>query len=480
MAIFTADLNPKATSQLSLSEMLKMGNYLNQMDISGLEAEKARISKQELPKIQAFIQEGKYKKEDGTFDYGMINQVLPAIAPVSGPAYAKNMIELGRNDIEARSAKSKFTQEQRAIIGNVYGAYAASGTKDPSVVINGLRRIGEENAELKPYIEPAIRNLSKVPAGDAFNQQLFQASNEFLTPTQRIEAFAPKAGLTNVGGAAVQTTTKPSVRGEAPQVQIGTPSAPQGGQVPAGGTVGSSAPPTVGANAPDLIPISSELRYTGSPTVLNLNEIQRKRFDQGEKEYKDSNLASISAGESKQSIRKVREYITQATGNVPGKTVRKIGQWFAGNPELEALNKNLADLYVRQTALMGAGTDQAKADVSKITGNENITPEALKGIMDRFEATSTAVEAFHNGLKALRQRRGDINGSIQAEDFKSVWAQNYDPRIFMLRNINKSDMTSSEKQAARAKLGEGMSPEQYEEFKKKAANIERLEKGLYK
>lgn len=485
MAEFTADLNPKATNQLSLSDLLKIGNYMNQMEISGYEAELAKQKKAEIPAVQAFIKEGAYKKEDGSFDYAMINKVLPAIAPVSGPAFAKNLIDLGKNDIEARSAKSTFNQNQRAILGNVYGAYAVAGTQDPKIVIAGLNRVAEENPELKPYVQPAIKNLMQVPPGPAFNKQLYQVRNEFMTPTEQIAAFGPKAGITTVGGQTVQTTTQPSVTGEQPSVSLGT--APTGGSQ-AGGSQGGAAQggsqPTggqpSGANLPNLLPVrESELYYKGSPSILNLNEAQKSLREEGEKEYRNAITTGAASKEAEQSIRKVRQYINEATGNVPGKTVRKIGQWFAGNPELETLNKNLADLYVRQTSMMGAGTDQAKADVSKITGNENITAEALKGIMDRIQATTTAATAYQKGLDAFRKKHGDINGSILYKEFQNAWSKSYDPRVFMLKNINSSDMTESEKKAARAKLGEGMSEKDYQDFTNNVKTIERLERGLY-
>lgn len=477
-AQFTADLNPKVSNQLSISEMLKIGNYMNQLETSGLEAEKASIEKRELPAVMGFIQDKSYINKDGSYNYDAINTVLPAIAPLSGAAYAKKLTELGTNDTAARKAKLELNQGMRSIIGQVYGAHALAGTQDPQLVANSLLRLADEQPELRGYVDPAVKNLLQVPAGGDFTKKLFQARNEFMTMPQQIEAFAPKANLAELGGKTYQTVTQGSVLGEQPTIsatEVGEakqPVLPSGNKTEPAGSAG-------GITQPKVISYSPDLKFRGSESAPQLNSLQKPMYENGLLMFKTANENAGSAAEAKQSIRKANDYLTQASGSAIGRGLRSVGQWFAGNPELETLVKNLADLSVREAQIRGASTDAAKADVAKISGSDKITSEALKGILQRYEATATAAQMYNDGLTKFRDKSGTVNGAIQAENFRNAWNANYDPRIFMLDNINKSDMSESDKKAARAKLGEGMSESERKAFAEKAKNIHRLTQGVY-
>jgi hypothetical protein len=101
----------------------------------------------------------------------------------------------------------------------------------------------------------------------------------------------------------------------------------------------------------------------------------------------------------------------------------------------------------------------------------------LAQIVQRADATSTALEKFNTGLSKYFDKAGTYNGPIHARNFKQTWAENYDPRIFMVQNINSSDMSGAEKQAQLQLVLKGTTEQERKILAKKAETIKRLEKG---
>jgi hypothetical protein len=155
--------------------------------------------------------------------------------------------------------------------------------------------------------------------------------------------------------------------------------------------------------------------------------------------------------------------------------LRKAGKWVAGDPQLEQLAKNLADLHLRNLKIMGAKTDQGDADVKAAGANVDLTREGLQGIMDRTDASNTAVKAFQKGLKRYTDQ--GLNGIVHADKFKEAWGDNYDVRVMKAMNIDRSNMSKVQKDMEKQKLIKDLSDAQLTDLRKKATNIERLENG---
>lgn len=213
--------------------------------------------------------------------------------------------------------------------------------------------------------------------------------------------------------------------------------------------------------------------------IPQMNTQQTARFEEGQKIQAESTSLALAAQEAKQTSRKIKENIAAASGSAPGQALRFAEKYIAGNETLDELVKNLADNQMRQAALMGASqsTDQARQVVAMANGSENITPQALAQIVQRADATSTALEKFNTGLNKYYENAGSYNGPIHARNFKQAWASNYDPRIFMVQNINSSDMSGAEKQIQLQAVLKGTTEQERKTLAKKAETIKRLERG---
>ena len=213
--------------------------------------------------------------------------------------------------------------------------------------------------------------------------------------------------------------------------------------------------------------------------ITQMNAQQDERYKEGNALKAESTKLAQAAAQSKQTTRKIKENIASAAGSAPGQALRSAGKYLAGSEQLDELVKNLAQNQVDQASLMGnsAATDAARGVLALANGSENITPQALAQIVQRADATSTALEKFNTGLGNYYKKTGAYNGPIHARNFKDAWAQNYDPRIFMVQNINSSDMSPAEKQLQLQVILKGTSEQERKDLAKKAEIIKRLEKG---
>ena len=211
--------------------------------------------------------------------------------------------------------------------------------------------------------------------------------------------------------------------------------------------------------------------------VLQLNTRQKARFDEGSELAKQSIEALGKANEVTQTIRKVRSTMGSATGSVPGQLLRNGGKWLAGSEELETLTKNLEDLYVRNSAAMGANTDEARNAIKTITGSPNITREALSGIVDRVEASNEALKRYNRGFNAYKDKTSPENAYIHTRQFQQGWNANADPLVFMAQSIESSNKSPAEKELMRQKMLKDLTDDELKDLSRKKKNIEKLERG---
>lgn len=469
--------------------------------------------------IQTFMSNPKnWQNETGDVDINKINAEVTRIAPLTGRDQIEKLTTLAKSQTENTKAAQDLTQSERAIIAGPIGILARNKVQDKKVYIQELDNIQKyhpDNKRLHKLIETQKGLINQLPDGADLATAGIRVSESLLTPTEARTAFTPTAATT---GAGQVVTTKPSISGQAPEVTYSTPQgvtpmpsivelngikyeikAPTtaggsptlmplggGGQAPAPTTPRvQTAPSATTPNAPTptapsptsgLVPQDMPVPVGGIP---QMNTQQAARYEEGNAlKLKSTDLAQAAA-QSKQTTRKIKENIASAAGSAPGQALRSAGKWLAGSEQLDELVKNLAQNQVDQAALMGnsAATDAARSVLGLANGSENITPQALAQIVQRADATSTALEKFNLGLGNYYQKQGAYNGPIHARNFKDTWANNYDPRIFMVQNINSSNMSQAEKQLQLQAILKGTSEEERKALAKKAEIIKRLEKG---
>ena len=473
MAGFTADLNPKSNA-MSLGDMMKMGLYSPEADVLNRQAQVAREKEKELPVVQGFISDPKNKDEKGNWDLDKVNTILPTIAPITGSEYAKKITDGVANHAAATKAKMELSNTARGYMASLYGSYAQGGTQDPKEVAVGMAKLGEQMPELRPYIEPALRNLQNVQPGPKFTETLYKAQEEFLTPTQQIEKLRPQATTGTVGGQTTGIVTQPSVRGNQPTIST----TPLGGGEPMPQPDGSMAPKT--KSMPKLVQEDVTMNYVGPANPLNLNKFQEESYAKGKTNVAEANMAVKSVKDLQLAVDKVEQYMGSASGAKAYQMIQSGGKYVFGNSDLDALVKNIAQVQARNAAVMGLDkTDSSRELNAKLSGSEKIDEKALAGVMQQVKAEAKAAELYTQGVNKFVEKRGDVNGYIQQQKFQNKWAEHYDPRIFQVDGIAESKAPEAEKQAKIDQITGRMSESQFKKYKEDAVIIHRLAKGLY-
>ena len=472
MAEFTADLNPKSNT-MSLGDMMKMGLYSAETDVLNRQAQVAREKEKELPIAQAFIAGNDGKDADGNWDLGKVNTILPTIAPITGPDFAKKITEGVKNHTEATKAKMELSNTARGYMASLYGSYAQAGTQDPKEVATGMIRLGERMPELMPYIQPALRNLQNVPAGPALQKTLYQARDEFMTPVEQIAAFAPRAKMANIGGADRVVVEQPSMRGSQPTI---TPTQFGGGQNAIGGG-GTTELPKANPKDRDIVKYDTYLDYKDNPALANYTEEQKTALESGKLLLKNSNMLTNAAKEQEANTRGVYQNLAATAGSRPGQMVRQGGKWLVGNATLELLNKNIERMAAASEVMGTAKTDASRETARIINGSTDLTEKALADITSRADATVQAATMFNKAYNNLIEKRG-VNGYIQSEKLKSAWADNYDVRMVQMDALAKSNAPGQKEK--RQEIWNSVGKDQREEFVKKWENLHALEQGKFR
>jgi hypothetical protein len=475
MAEFTADLNPKNTG-MSLGDMMKMGLYSAETDILNRQAQVAREKEKEMPLVQAILSKTDNYQTDGKIDPDKVMPALMAVAPLTGPETIQKLQTLATNQNNIMEARMKLTNQERTVFGQVEGALGQAKVDDPLAYINAYKTIAQQypyNSNIAKLAEAKISNVTLANKGQHLWEQALRSSNQMMSLPEQQAAFAPKAGTAQIGGQNVATITQPSIEGRAPTVSTAPLGGGQGSVSP-GGNEGAIKP------MPKLIQEDTSMNYSGPANPLNLNKFQEESYAKGKTNVTEANMAVKSVKDLQQSVRKVEEYMGSATGSGLVQKLQAGGKWAFGNPELDTLVKNVAQVQARNASIMGLDKTDASRDLnSKLSGSEKIDPEALAGVMQQVKAEASAAELYTAGLNKFVEKRGDINGYIQQQKFQNKWAEHYDPRIFQVDNIAQSNLPESQKEAKIKDITGRMSKDDFAKYKEDRLVIHRLAKGMY-
>ena len=478
---------------MSLGEML--GIQKSQYELSRLkELYPAMISKEQALSKSAEI-ESRIKQKTEPF------AVRGAEAEVLGKEATSNasQIDTMQKHFNNIVTQNKDLQDKKDLTkADIIKAYTKTWENGP----------GAHNPAFLKQTLAGLDGLPENPTKTQLDLFLTQNNLKTLTAQEAFEKQYPAAQLTNIGGKVVPITQgNPLIAVQQPGMQVGegvktgiAPTfveinglkyeyGPNKTLVPVGAGAGGGAGANAGGGEGNEKPVSIGSQkeiITGETPVVKAGGVVQYSTQQNDiatkaREEKNEIPKTLGlVGETDKSIDTALKTINSATGNVPGQLIRTSVKSVFGNAELEILKKSLADITLRQAKLMGAGTDQANADVASTQGNADLTVGALKSILERAKATNTAFKDYSQAISKYETKRGKDVADANHQQFKTTWSQNYDPNIFILQNIHESNKSEAEKELESKMLFKGMSKENIKKFKEKAQNIEALMKGEYK
>ena len=375
--------------------------------------------------------------------------------PEAFPAHLKNMINTGLSASEKRASQLETTellpsgQVARKTPPGMYGQPQQISIEQPG-----------GNAPMPQIVEVNGVKYSVSPPKTPGGQPIY-------TPVGQ-QTIAPAAA----------PATQPAV---APVVTPGSQADQKSAAIASKQTTTASTGRTEPIPAPQGIQremlVKQDMPIQSGPGVIpQMNSQQDARYKVGQKIFSDAADASKTAADQGIVLNTIKQNIAQAQSSRPGQLLRQGGKYLKGNENLDTLVKSLAQNQILQAKLMGVDSVNAERTSALANGSEDIDPKALQKIVEQTEATKTAAQMYNQGASAYKNR-DPYNSAIHADNFQQAWKNNYDPRIFMVENINNSNMNADQKAKEIAKIKGIATPAELKGLQQKAYNIRRLQMG---
>ena len=502
----------KPPQAMSLADMVNMANAVQgyqqaqQLNPVQLEAAKTSLSRlQQLTPLELRTKSAEASKAEGTLQ--------PSID------LATQQAETAR--IEGLKAQYGLDKDQHADFAKLLGGFQY----DPRLSPDNLKKNPNDAVEVMHDIRAQAKAMN-IPdkkidvitapgmAKAMQNPSTFPDYLRNMTATGMTAAEQRAAGLekTQVTPSGQVERTTPAIYGKQQQVNIEQPqgNAPMQGTVKINGLDYFVSPPKTPNGLPTLTLVGQNQNApaqpkTSAPTtqptapmtappsaksglvkedmpvpqgnIRQMNEQQKSRYEVGQKLFSDAATGNQTAADQGIILNSIKETLSQAQSSKPGQLLRQGGKYLAGNEKLDTLLKDLAQNQLLQAKMMG-GVDSVNAQntVSVANGSADIDPKALAKIVERTDATRLAAQMYNQGLSSYKTK-DPLNSAIHADNFQQSWKSNYDPRIFMVENINASNVSKEEKQKQIQRIIGLATPVELQQLKQKAINIRRLQTG---
>jgi hypothetical protein len=481
----------KPVPGMSLGEMVNFARGVQDYKTGeiGLTLEKQK--EQERNRITEFLSRPENFQTQGRVDINKLNAEIPKIAPLTGADWMNKYTTLGNAQTTAVQAAQNLTQTQREMIASRLAIMGRLGIKDKRAYAAELDQLEKENpnnSDLKNLIGAYKTTIDVLPGDADLPSLAISGANSLLNPAQQQATFAPQAGTATTGAATFQTTTRPSVAGEAPtttvaqqplvtaqlgpgsrevptgQVDInnnpivnvfdangrfvgqragtGTPGAGElpGAQMPR--PVGQPAAPNIAPAAPAVQPAPS------APATTPVARLRPGETPQTLQAANDIRLNSMNAAQQVplQTFNN-NQIIKLADDVITGKGANFIGALTGGYAGLPFTSDNATNLnqlghyMALQTASLAnssglGGTDAARGIAGEISGTTSWTAPAIKQTARVNRALSTATDLFNQGVQ---NAFGKSNDPFAARDFQNRWSQTVDINAVRLFDAIKNN-----------------------------------------
>ena len=213
----------KPVPGMSLGEMMNFARGAQQYQQEGIALTLEQQKEQERNRITQFLQRPENFQTEGRVDINKLNAEIPKIAPLTGSDWMQKYTTLNNAQTTALQASQNLTQTQREMIASRLSLMGRLGVKDSRAYVAELDQLVKENpnnSDLKSLVGAYKTTIESLPQGADLPSLAISGANSLLNPAQQQSTFAPQAGTASTGAATFQTTTRPSVAGEAPTTTV--------------------------------------------------------------------------------------------------------------------------------------------------------------------------------------------------------------------------------------------------------------------
>lgn len=490
----------KPVPGMSLGEMMNFARGAQQYQQEGIALTLEQQKEQERNRITEYLKRPENFQTEGRVDINKLNAEIPKIAPLTGADWMQKYTTLGNAQTTALQAAQNLTQTQREMIASRLSIMGRLGVKDKRAYMAELDQLTKENPnnpDLKNLVGAYKTTIDVLPGDADLPSLAISGANSLLNPAQQQTTFAPQAGTASTGAATFQTTTRPSVAGEAPTMSVAqqplvtaqlppgsrevfshydvnnqpmvnvmdangrflgqrvaaeTPTAGQlpGGQMP---RPVSTMPGAPGGQMPGVGGPMAQPNVQGQPMPPAGGTTPVARLRPGEtpqtaQAANDIRLNSMNAAQQVplQTFNN-NQIIKLADDVITGKGANFIGALTGGYAGLPFTSDNATNLnqlghyMALQTASLAnssglGGTDAARGIAGEISGTTSWTAPAIKQTARVNRALSTATDLFNQGVQ---NAFGKSNDPFAARDFQNRWSQTVDINAVRLFDAIKNN-----------------------------------------
>ena len=190
----------------------------------GIDLQVAQQKNDERLVLQDFFSNPDNFQTNGQMDINKINAAVPKIAPLTGTDVIKKIADVSQTQTTAKESSQKFKQNTRALVANTLSVAGRSGNNKPEYYkaeLDNLLSSDPNNKELNDYVTSQKKLIDMAPPGTDLANGAIIHSQELLSAPEQQEAFAPKAGTADLGGAVYTTEIQPSVGTNKPTIKLG-------------------------------------------------------------------------------------------------------------------------------------------------------------------------------------------------------------------------------------------------------------------
>jgi hypothetical protein len=507
----------KPMPQVSLADMVNIARGAQDYQKGEIALTLEQQKEQERNQMVEFLKNPENFQTNGRIDIDKMNAAVPKLAPLTGPDYISKFTTLGNAQTQAIQAKQNLTQEQRSMIGQRFAILGRLGVQDKNAYIaemDLLKKENPDNVDLQRLIDAYKTTWNDIPSGPQLPSMAIAGANTLLSPAQQQTTFAPQAGTASTGAATFQTTTRPSVAGEAPTTTVAqqplvTAQLPPGsrevfsgqydvnnqpivnvmdangrflGQRASTGTPGTSdlpggqmprpvstMPGALGGQMPGVQvggPMAQpNVQGQPMPPAGGTTPVVRLRPGETPETMKLANDLRTNASTAAQQVPlqtfNNNQIIKLADDVITGKGANFIGALTGGYAGLPFTSDNATNLnqlghyMALQTASLAnssglGGTDAARGIAGEISGTTSWTGPAIKQTARVNRALSTATDLFNQGVQ---NSFGKSNDPFAARDFQNKWSQTVDINAVRLFDAIKNNDKEAIREVVKAAGG---------------------------
>lgn len=466
----------KPMPTMSLGEMVNIARGVQDYKSGQISLTLEQQKEREREAMKDFLSKPENFQSNGRIDIDKLNAAVPSLAPLTGSEYINRFTTLGNAQTQAIQAKQNLTQDQRSMIGQRFAILGRLGVQDKNAYIaemDLLKKENPDNPDLHKLIDAYKVTWNEIPSGPQLPSMAIAGANTLLKPETQQQLFAPQAGTASTGAATFQTTTRPSVAGEAPTTTVaqqplvtaqlgpGSREVPTGqvdvnnnpivnvfdangrflGQRAGTGTPGAGElpggqmprPVAPAGAAPGMAPAGAPMAPAGGTTPVA--RMRPGETPQTMQAANDLRNASMNAAQQVplQTFNN-NQIIKLADDVITGRGAQFVGALTGGYAALpfttdNATNLNQLGHYMAlQTASLAnssglGGTDAARGIAGEISGTTSWTAPAIKQTARVNRALSTATDLFNQGVQNSFSKSND---PFAARDFQNKWSQTVD------------------------------------------------------